>query len=753
MGASGGTAVAGSIEFFNLAFINFAFSSLDVAYAQSLFAQVTEPTLLGRLASSVWVWTRVALGIGFVIFVHELGHFLAAKWCGVKVEKFYVGFDVPIKIGPISLPRTLGKFRWGETEYGLGTIPLGGYVKMLGQDDDPRKAEEEAKRIRQMDTGIDATGEPGRVVLDPRSFPAKPVWQRMVIISSGVVMNLITGVMFAMVAFYLGVPYVPAIIGDLSPGGPAYQAGIEPGGQVVVIGDLPRDDQLHFREMRNSIGIASIDDPTSPVRIALEYPDGLREYELPTSAIGDDPSQRIIGVMPPMSTKLSTKYVSSPGSIAATVLTSEHAGAQVIAVDGITLPEDETGDSVEASIALQKHLQQNVSEPVTLTLRKFDATKQGSDGEPAYTDVEVTIPPQKLKLPGVRFAVGPVKAIVQDGAAAKAGVQVGDQLIAVDGDRTIDAFGLASAFANVTIPTTMTFKRGDGEDAKEIELTITPSSEARSTSPISEASNIFSLDRFEFAYEALPFVASVDPAGDKSESSLQPGDELKSFAVRWLDGKVPDILAESDMATFRKKLAEGWELNDTYPLSFLISVMQWLPEGTEFVVMASRDGKIIESKVNLVATDIDFADRGIGFVGMERTQYATSFNEALTLGVRESRRRLGDVFSFLRLAVQGKVQAKQLGGPIRIFSVAGSETSRGMSPLLMFLTMLSMNLAILNFLPIPALDGGHMLFLIAEAALGRPVDERLQMQLTMAGVLALLSLMAFAVFNDISQMM
>ena len=62
-----------------------------------------------------------------------------------------------------------------------------------------------------------------------------------------------------------------------------------------------------------------------------------------------------------------------------------------------------------------------------------------------------------------------------------------------------------------------------------------------------------------------------------------------------------------------------------------------------------------------------------------------------------------------------------------------------------------MNLAILNFLPIPALDGGHMVFLVAEAVLGRPVNEKLQMQLTMAGVLALLSLMVFAVFNDIQQ--
>ncbi len=89
-----------------------------------------------------------------------------------------------MSIGPIKLPSTLGKFQWGETEYGIGIIPLGGYVKMLGQDDDPRKAEEEAERSR-LGNGEDAP-------LDPRSYPAKPVWQRMIIISAGVIMNLIS---------------------------------------------------------------------------------------------------------------------------------------------------------------------------------------------------------------------------------------------------------------------------------------------------------------------------------------------------------------------------------------------------------------------------------------------------------------------------------------------------------------------------------------------------------------------------------
>ena len=94
--------------------------------------------------SMLWMIAAVAAGLGLVIFVHELGHFLAAKACGVKVEKFYIGFDIPM--GP--LPSALLKFRWGETEYGVGILPLGGYVKMLGQDDNPRNQAKENERIK-----------------------------------------------------------------------------------------------------------------------------------------------------------------------------------------------------------------------------------------------------------------------------------------------------------------------------------------------------------------------------------------------------------------------------------------------------------------------------------------------------------------------------------------------------------------------------------------------------------------------------
>jgi regulator of sigma E protease len=172
--------------------------------------------------SSWWLILQVAGGLGFVIFVHELGHFLVAKACGVKCEKFYLGFDV----GGLKL----ASFRWGETEYGIGALPLGGYVKMLGQDDNPAAAVDEAERARLSgDLPPEPVDEP-HAPWDPRSYPAQSVPERMAIISAGVIMNVIFAVLMAAWAYGRGVRELTCEISSVRTGGAAWQAGLHTGG-------------------------------------------------------------------------------------------------------------------------------------------------------------------------------------------------------------------------------------------------------------------------------------------------------------------------------------------------------------------------------------------------------------------------------------------------------------------------------------------------------------------------------------------
>jgi regulator of sigma E protease len=142
-------------------------------------------------------------------------------------------------------------------------------------------------------------------------------------------------------------------------------------------------------------------------------------------------------------------------------------------------------------------------------------------------------------------------------------------------------------------------------------------------------------------------------------------------------------------------------------------------------------------------------DRGIVLAGLREKHVANSWGEAFQLGLRNTGESLMLVFRFLRKLVTLKISPTHLGGPLTIFAVAGSEAEEGIPRLLLFLTLLSANLAIINFLPIPVLDGGHMLFLFYEAVMRKPVNEVWAMRLTVAGLIFILGLMVFVVGNEI----
>ena len=146
-----------------------------------------------------------AFVLGVLIFVHELGHFLAARRVGVRVLKFSLGFG----------PRIVG-FKRGDTEYIISAIPLGGYVKMAGENpDDPR------------------TGKPDE-------FLSKTKWQRFQILIMGPVMNLLLAVAVTAVVLMNGAEIAayhskPPVVGHVSPGSPAEKGGIHDGDRIISV--------------------------------------------------------------------------------------------------------------------------------------------------------------------------------------------------------------------------------------------------------------------------------------------------------------------------------------------------------------------------------------------------------------------------------------------------------------------------------------------------------------------------------------
>ncbi len=144
--------------------------------------------------------------LGLLVFVHELGHFLAAKWAGVRVERFSLGFP----------PRMIGK-KIGDTDYCISWIPLGGYVKMAGMIDESMDAKIEGQ---------------------PWEFMSKPVWKRAIIIAAGPLMNVILAIaFFAALHFHYGVP-VPTnepVVEQVITGSPAEGIGLQANDRIFAI--------------------------------------------------------------------------------------------------------------------------------------------------------------------------------------------------------------------------------------------------------------------------------------------------------------------------------------------------------------------------------------------------------------------------------------------------------------------------------------------------------------------------------------
>ena len=136
--------------------------------------------------------------LGFLIFIHELGHFLAARWMGVRVLEF--GFGYP--------PRMIKLFERNGVEYTLNWIPFGGFVRMAGEDGDDD---------------------------DPHALPNIAPWRRIIVMAAGPFMNLVAASLIFTVVFMAGVPQYPVEIMGVAPGSPAAQAGIQPGDVILAI--------------------------------------------------------------------------------------------------------------------------------------------------------------------------------------------------------------------------------------------------------------------------------------------------------------------------------------------------------------------------------------------------------------------------------------------------------------------------------------------------------------------------------------
>lgn len=635
----------------------------------------------------------VALGLGLVIFFHELGHFAVAKWCGVFVERFSIGF------GPI-----LCSFKRGDTEYALSLIPFGGYVKMLGQDD--------------MDPSQLTTEE---IAQDPRSYSAKNVPQRMGIISAGVIMNVITGVLFFMVAFHFGVESSPARIGHVVIGKPAWQNGIRQGDEftringreVTAFADILRGTTLS----RGNIEIEGIHADGETFQVVIQ-PDetGLR---------------RMIGVSDARSLNIAAfgneeKTTVLPGTPAAKMKDSFQENDTIVSFNG---------QLVDNHVELKNLLATHRSETVEFGIKRGEEVKK------------VSVEPWKFRELGLWMDIEQIAAVQDDSPAAAGGLKVGDKITSVNGvdvGKDINPLHLAEhleQFAGQEVEIRVKRTVEGSPELEEVTVKLTPGSTPSWIAyPLSEGTPL-SIPSIGVAYHLTSNVLKVLPDSPAAKAGVPEGSVLASLKI------------ESENETFKKfarKSSVDLKFDDATKksMAFAFWQLQEVPDAKVTLKFQNND-KSYTLKPVPASEEWYLAKRGIILAPLNEIMKAKDWGHAFAMGLHQTQNTAVDIYLTIRNLVIGELSPKNLHGPVGIAQVAYAVSRQGLPKLLMFLGFLSINLAVLNFLPIPVLDGGHMVFLIWEGVTRRKPSEGVLVAATYVGMAFVLGLMVFVIYLDI----
>jgi len=457
----------------------------------------------------LWNLGSFVIALGMLITAHEYGHFWVARRCGVKVERFSIGFGRAIW-------RKVGQ---DGTEYVLAMIPLGGYVKMLDE-----RVEEVPDELKD------------------QAFNRKSVWKRIAIVAAGPLANFIFAIFALYFMYLIGVPSLKPVIESTQLNTPAAQIQVEEPMLITSVGGKSvRNWEEVTYALVGHIGDPKIDISVSPLSRSTDYSD--------------------------------------------------------------------SGQSVTGS-------------SYTLDTRnwQFDPEKES--------------PITSLGLDIFRPEITPTLGLVSpDGAAAAAGIQVGDTLVALNGE----PYGEWDNFV-------ATIKSSPNQ---AVQLTVRRDGE-------------------QLQYKVIP--------------------QTRENAQGQMEGVI-------GVAPTQAEWPENMKLQLEY--GFIES----------FGVAADKTWQLVVVSIKMIGK-----------------------------------------------LVTGDVSVKNLSGPISIAQGAGSSANYGLVYFLGFLALISVNLGIINLLPLPVLDGGHLLYYFVEVITGRPVPEKIQEIGFRFGAAMLLMLMSIALFNDFSRL-
>ncbi|MBN2589759.1 MAG: site-2 protease family protein [Sedimentisphaerales bacterium] len=699
----------------------------------------------------------VMLGFGAVILVHEFGHFIIAKISNIKVEAFSIfmppilfgvqrtekGFKVRIlpeifpkkgEKGDESSEGALSfiipkKCNPGETEYRVGLIPFGGFVKMLGQED--------AGSVKTSD--------------DPRSFANKPVFTRAAVIAAGVCFNVVSAVIIFMIAFLVGINLAPAKVGSVIPDSPAAVAGIRAGDEIVEINGKSKD--LDFSD----IGVAAaLSGKNEEISLTVKHPDSSEEVYKLIAELREGEQMRLFGILQPNSLNIAKLSKDDANDLYAK--TRLRPGDKVVSVNGrgirghwemeeiiSNLLEPEVNLSVECADEIVSDQSINTKIPLNMNV------VQSSDSGLMLCNIYSMVP--RLKIASSEIVPdsmesdaenrGFLKKILYLFVSAKDKISSlfskkeliekpehplhpGDIILAI-GDIENPTYeeltDIAAEYKDKELPVKVLRKDADGNE-QELTVTVTPKQPAGSKKVLIGIVPV--LDA------AHPVVAQTIDVGD----DLQKLEIPRGAVITAVDGvqvnSFYDIIRE-----IRKypgeRITLNWRIDKEIAGNVAINVQ-------------AEDQKLITPRSSF-AVNIPF--------GMLKESYKASGPfHAVVMGYRKTVNFIAQTYVTLRRLVTGMVSPQNLMGPVGIMRISYRIVA-DQPPIyyVYFLGLINAVIAVFNFLPVPPLDGGLVLLLIIEKIKGSPISEKTQTIIAYTTWTLILTLVIYVTFNDLTRRM
>jgi len=676
---------------------------------------------------------QLVIGLGLVVFVHELGHFLAAKRVGIKVERFALGFG----------PRLFGA-KVGETDYCVSLLPLGGYIKMLGQEDfGPTKEREE---------------------LDPRSFEAKSVGRRFAVIAAGVVMNVIFAAVLFIVVGLVGMDFAAPVVGGVMPGYPASEVvfswrlegpasapatgpdaasilppdakpGLLPGDVVLELDGkkMERFPDLMMRSVLSS-------DRNAKHRIVVRRGDQAGRSWIGTGevAVKTDPGGRLLvfGIQPAST----TTFAQEEDAISDWPF---HDGDRLLAVAGCGIQHpwqvadvDETLDGRPVAVTFLREGRERTIEVQPLVRTRPDVVwlTDGTRGRMVWSRTDdkgnavcrVVLPGgEEKELPADELAGGGIREqldilgmiprqevhSVQTGsAAAKAGILPGDVIVGY-GDH-----GAPTHQEMLDISRKVEGKATDIivlRDGRKVTLSVKPGPAKDSDLGEGQAK----IGIYYASDLAHAVVAGLRPNSPADKAGVAPGDLIEKVNDRsvasWVD--VLAALREAPAGAVTVSLTRGAR-----------QLTVQVPSVDQTVFSAG------EYQIESLAWAV--------FQPLTVTIHKPNPVDAVVWGAGETWNYMVRTYATLRALIQRTVSTEALSGPAGLAIIAVRVgRDQPLIGFVYFMAFISVTIAVLNFLPLPVVDGGHAVFLLIEKVRGRPLPVKV-MNVTQFIGLALLAL-------------